>query len=247
MLEEIGNSALLSQAMLLPPLCFEMTQSKAMSYDDFTVFVVDPNPDFRDAMTLALGYRGYCLRQFSSQADFVAALAPDWRGCVVASVKQPQGSGLDFLVRPVGRRKNDLPLPVVLTGGDTAEIVRQAFLSGAIDILPSAVDIDQLLSAIDRAVQSARDRRASEPARKGREPASNLLTKREVEVATLVRQGFDNRSVGARLGISHRTVEVHKTRLMRKLGVRSLSALIAMPMPTAARRKPHRKKQKPRV
>ena len=221
-----------------------MATPKLITNDEFTVFVVDPNPALRDALTLALGYRGYCLRQFSCRADFLDARSPNWRGCVVASVIQPEGSGLEFLVNPIGRRQTDLPLPVVLTGAQTAEVVRRAFLDGAVDALPSPVDIDELLTAIDRAMQMARDRRAAEPARKGREPASDVLTKREVEVANLVRQGFDNRSVGERLGISHRTVEVHKTRLMRKLGVRSLSALIAMPMPTVSRRKLRRRKTK---
>lgn len=198
-----------------------------MSNDEFTVFVVDPNPAFRDTLTLSLGYRGYCLRQFSSRADFLAARAPDWRGCVVASVEQPTGSGLDFLGDQAGP-----PLAVILIGDAcSAATVRRAFLAGAVDVLPQPVDIDELLAAISRALQSAREQRLDEPVGNGGGPVLEVLTRREGEVAGLVRLGFDNHSIGDRLGISHRTVEVHKSRLMRKLGVRSLSELIALAMP----------------
>lgn len=209
-----------------------------LSKDDFTVFVVDADPVARDALTLALGYRGYCVRQFSSRADFLAACARGWRGCVVANLEAADG-GLDFLNQAKGRRSTDLPMPVVLTGELTSiEVVRRAFLAGAVDVLPKSAANDELLAAIERAMQLARDRYAAETARPApRQPAAAPLTRRELEVATLVRQGFDNRSVGDRLGISHRTVEVHKTRLMRKLGVRSLAGLIALPSVAVARRK----------
>lgn len=201
-----------------------------MSNDEFTVFLVDPNPEFRDTVTLALGDQGYCLRQFSSRADFLAARAPDWSGCVVASVVQPAGSGLDFLSDRSGP-----PLAVILTGDDlAAATVRRAFLGGAIDVLPLPVDIDELLAAIARALQFAQEQRLGDPARADGDPDLDALTRRESEVAGLVRLGFDNRSIGDRLGISHRTVEVHKSRLMRKLGVLSLSELIALGVPRDA-------------
>lgn len=210
----------------------------SLSKDDFTVFVVDADPVARDALTLALGYRGYCVRQFSSRSDFLTACARGWRGCVVASLDAADG-GLEFLNQAKGRRSTDLPMPVVLTGELTSiEVVRRAFLAGAVDVLPKSGASDELLAAIERAMQLARDRYAAETVRSAvRPPASASLTRRELEVATLVRQGFDNRSVGDRLGISHRTVEVHKTRLMRKLGVRSLAGLIALPSVAVVRRK----------
>lgn len=207
-----------------------MAAPDLMSNEEFTVFVVAPNPAFRDTVTLALGYRGYCLRQFSSRADFLAARAPDWSGCVLASIEQPVGSGLDFLGDRTGPS-----LAVILVGADLpAATVRRAFLDGAIDVLPLPPDIDELQAAITRALQYARQQHLDESARAGGEPALEMLTRRESEVAGLVRLGFDNHSIGDRLGISHRTVEVHKSRLMRKLGVRSLSELIALGVPLDA-------------
>lgn len=217
-----------------------MSALEFMSNDDFTVFVVAPNPAIRDVLTLALGHRGYCLRQFSGRADFLAARAPDWRGCVVASVEQPAGSGLDFL----GDRAES-PLPVILTGADLgAATVRRAFLDGAIDVLPSPVDLDDLLAAIARALKLSREQHLAASAGAGREAIAEVLTRREVEVAGLVRLGFDNHSIADRLGISHRTVEVHKSRLMRKLGVRSLSGLIALTMPVEPPRMSRKSREK---
>lgn len=216
-----------------------MTTPDLMSNDDFTVFVVDPNPAIRDALTLALGHRGYCLRQFSSRADFLAARAPDWRGCVVASIEQPAGSGLDFLADRAG-----LPLAVVLIGDAcAAATVRRAFLDGAIDVLPAPVNLEELLAAISRAPRLAGEQRLDESVRAVPAPASEVLTRREIEVAGLVRLGFDNHSIGGRLGISHRTVEVHKSRLMRKLGVRSLSELIALGAADESPQKTRRKSE----
>lgn len=210
-----------------------------LTNDDFTVFVVDADPLARDSLTLALGYRGYCVRQFASRDDFLAACAPGWRGCVVASFGPAEASGFAFLNQAKGRRSTDLPMPVVLTGELTSiDQVRRAFLAGAVDVLPGSAETTELVSAVDRAMKLARDRYTAESARPTpRESALAPLTRREIEVATLVRQGFDNRSVGERLGISHRTVEVHKTRLMRKLGVRTLAGLIALPASAVARRK----------
>jgi FixJ family two-component response regulator len=217
-----------------------MTALELMSNDDFTVFVVDPAPAIRDALTLALGHRGYCLRQFPSRADFLAARAPDWRGCVVAGVDQPAGSGLDFLCD-----RGDSPLPVILTGADLgAATVRRAFLDGAIDVLPWPVDLDELLAAIARALKRSRELCLAESAGAGREAIPDVLTRREIEVAGLVRLGFDNHSIADRLGISHRTVEVHKSRLMRKLGVRSLAGLIALVMPIESQAKSRKSREK---
>jgi two-component system, LuxR family, response regulator FixJ len=193
--------------------------------DDFTVFVIDPDVAFRDAMTLALAYRGYGLRQFSGDQDFLAARQDGWRGCVVAPLTTSQSAGLRLLAEGSARGPN--ALPVVLTAlAPGLALVRQAFLGGAIDVLEKPVDLDQLLAAIERAMTRAQRAATQSVSR----PAAELsaLTRREGEVAQLMLRGLDNRSIGARLGISHRTVEVHKMRLMRKLGLRSLAGLIAL-------------------
>jgi FixJ family two-component response regulator len=205
--------------------------------DDLTVFVIDPDAAFRDALTLALAYRGYGLRQFSSQQEFLAARQDGWRGCVVAPLTAAESAGLDLLADVTGGSR--AALPVVLTAvAPGLAMVRLAFLAGAIDVLEKPVDLDQLLPAIERAMRLAQGAATQSAERTAADLSA--LTRREGEVAQLMLRGLDNRSIGGRLGISHRTVEVHKMRLMRKLGLRSLAGLIALAGPSTKRRRTRR-------
>ena len=230
------------------------------SNDDLTVFVVAEDSNFCDMLTLALGYRGFGLRRYSSRRDFLADWRPAWHGCVLSSVALPDGSGLDFLAagntptsksapqKPAlagGTADQPVTLPVILLA-DKMEgaMVRRAFLGGAIDVLPTPVDIDELLLAIGRAMTATLARRTARENGGAQQIRIERLTPRESEVATLVRQGHDNHRIGERLGISHRTVEVHKTRLMRKLGIRSLAELISLPL-TAPERSRSRQRSEP--
>lgn len=219
-----------------------MTHVEPSSGDDLTVFVVAADPVVGDQLTVALGYRGFGFQQFSCCRDFLAARRPAWRGCVLASLRLPDGSGLDLLP---GARKTptaEPALPVVLMADELdVATVRRAFLGGAIDVLPAPVDMAELLAAVGRALQLARRRWADELAGGARNVRLEVLTPREAEIAQLVRLGHGNRRIGEDLGISHRTVEVHKTRLMRKLGVHSLAELISLPLAVRPRARTGRK------
>lgn len=197
--------------------------------DDYTVFVVDPDQTFSDSLTLVLGYRGYGLRHFNAPDDFLALRAPHWRGCVLASLDLPVETALALF-------SSGMPVVFMTVTGELSR-VRRAFIAGAVDVLPKPVAIEELLEAVERGIDRARQQAPDHPPRV---PASSLqggLSRREAEVAALVRQGHGNRSIAEQLGISHRTVEVHKTRLMRKLGVHSLAELIALPEPVATKRR----------
>lgn len=198
--------------------------------DDFTVFVVDADQSFSDSMTLVLGYRGYGLRHFVRPEDFLAARKPGWRGCVLASLDLPGQSALALL------ESGGLPVVFMTTTGELSQ-VRAAFIAGAVDVLPKPVVVEELMASLDRAIGIARQQAALVSLQPRRPSAANGLSRREAEVAALVRQGYGNRSIAEQLGISHRTVEVHKTRLMRKLGAGSLAELIALPEPVASKRR----------
>ena len=217
------------------------------SSDDLTVFVITEDSDLCDTLTLALGYRGFGLRRYSSRRDFLADWRPAWQGCVLSNVDQHDDSALDLLPASHSLRHDsaakkpalasglhDLPVILLVDTLDGA-FVRRAFLAGAVDVLPTPLDVDQLLPAISHAMATTEARREKRVAGGKQQVRIAHLTPRESEVATLVRQGHDNHRVGDRLGISHRTVEVHKTRLMRKLGIRSLAELISLPLTTPSR------------
>ncbi len=187
-----------------------------------TVFIVDDDPSVRDALSLLLSLRGHATAVFACAEDFLHSLAPHWRGCVVTDIRMPGMSGLD-LQAAVAEHPSRLPVIVITGHGDVAA-ARQAFKASAVDFLEKPFDEELLLRAIERAFErlppltqglaavDAADREA--------------LSGREREVMQLVVDGLDNRTIGERLGISPRTVEVHKGRVMRKVGARNLADLI---------------------
>ncbi len=189
-----------------------------------TVFIVDDDAAVRDALSLLLSLRGYATAVFACAEDFLSALLPQWRGCVVADISMPGMSGLD-LQRELARHPSRLPVIVITGHGDVAA-ARQAFKAQAVDFLEKPFDDARLVLAIESALGGVRDREIPVALDGRGVPASAALSAREREVMTLVIAGLDNRSIGERLGISPRTVEVHKSRMMAKLGARNLAELI---------------------
>ena len=185
-----------------------------------TVFIVDDDPSVRDALALLISLHGYPTAVFACAEDFLRALEPDWRGVVVADIRMPGMSGLE-MQEALAQHPSRLPVIVVTAHGDVSA-ARQAFRFKAIDFLEKPFDHAQLLASIERAMSGLPPDAASI----GTRPVASTLSAREREVMALVVEGFDNRTVGEKLGISPRTVEVHKARVMSKLGARNLAELI---------------------
>lgn len=197
-----------------------------------TVFLIDDDASVRDALMLLLSLRGHVCAAFASAEDFLCALQPDWRGCVVADIRMPGLSGLELQqrLRDLGPT---LPVIVITAHGDVAA-ARQAFLADAVDFIEKPFDGEQLLAAIETALAGMRavaQARAAWPAEFAARPPtdrSSVLSAREREVMVLMVKGLHNRRIAEQLGISPRTVEVHKARVMDKLGVRSLVDLVRL-------------------
>lgn len=196
-----------------------------MSLHRDTVFIVDDDASVRDSLSLLLSLRGYATATFGSAEDFLAAVRPEWRGCVVLDIRMPGMSGLE-LQRCLREGSPNLPAIVITAHGDVAA-ARQAFLADAVDFIEKPFDGDQLLRAIDQAlagVRAATDAKPSTPVR----AAHDVLSAREHEVMRLMIKGLHNRRIAEELGISHRTVEVHKARVMEKLGVSNVIELVRL-------------------
>lgn len=189
-----------------------------------TVFVVDDDAAVRDALALLLGLKGYRTAIYGSAEDFLAAFRREWRGCLVLDIKMGGMSGLELQARLVAQG-SELPI-VVITGHGDAASARTAFKTGAIDFLEKPIDEAQLVAAVAAAFERDSSRRASREL--GEEAAARMarLTPRERQVMDLAAAGRHNREIGETLGISPRTVEVYKARLMEKLQARNLSELI---------------------
>lgn len=189
-----------------------------------TVFIIDDDVAVRDALALLLGLKGYRTAIYSSAEDFLAAFRKEWRGCMVLDIKMGGMSGLDLQAR-LNEQEAEIPI-VVITGHGDAASARQALKSGAVDFLEKPIDDAQLVAAVAAALERDAKRRAERSV--GDEVSTRLsrLTPRERQVMDLAAAGRHNREIGEALGISPRTVEVYKARLMEKLQARNLSELI---------------------
>jgi RNA polymerase sigma factor (sigma-70 family) len=190
----------------------------------FTVYIVDDDAAIRDALSLLLSLRGYRTATFSRADDVLAALQPQSPGCVVADIKMPGMSGLEL---QQAMRTRGLPQPVVIitAHGDVAS-ARAAFRADAVDFLEKPFDDRAAVAAVEAGLARERSRLEAGHRAERRRESLAALTDRERGVLELLVQGLHNRDVAERLGISPRTVEIHKARVMAKLGARNLVELI---------------------
>jgi RNA polymerase sigma factor (sigma-70 family) len=185
-----------------------------------TLFIVDDDAGVRDSLALMLGLAGYRTQLFADAEALLAAYRDDWAGCIVADLKLPGASGLE-LQEALRARGSSLPFIIITAHGDVPT-ARLAFQAQAVDFLEKPFQQDQLLAAIEAAFARESKRFAE---RAGLEKLA-ALTPREREVLQHAARGLHAKEIAAALGISPRTVEVHKARLMEKLGVRNVAELV---------------------
>jgi FixJ family two-component response regulator len=195
---------------------------------DLTVFIVDDDPAVRDALGLLLGVRGYRTAVFASAEAFLQGWQAAWSGCLLVDIRM---SGMDGLAlqRELINRGSGMPV-VVMSGHGDVSTARAAFKADAVDFLEKPFDDAKLIAAIDEALARARANHSEQQRRTRSVGLLNELTPREREVMQLVVLGRHNRDIGPALGISVRTVEVHKARLMSKLGVDNVADLVRISM-----------------
>jgi FixJ family two-component response regulator len=195
-----------------------------MPDDALTVFIIDDDPAIRDALALMLGIAGYRTVLFPDAESFLHAFDPAWRGCVVADLKLPGASGLELQAQ-LRERGATLPVVIITAHGDVMS-ARAAFHAEAVDFLPKPFESAQLLHAIEAAFARERARLQGEESRRGHDARYEALTEREREILGRVAQGLHAKEIAAVLGISPRTVEVHKSRIMGKVGARNVQELV---------------------
>ncbi len=189
-----------------------------------TIFVVDDDASVRDSIALMLGLAGYRTSLFADAEAFLAAWREDWAGCVIADVRLPGMSGVELQVE-LKKRGADLPFVIITAHGDIAT-ARAAFRSQAVDFLEKPFDNVQLFAAIETAFALEERRIQRHDSRRADAQKLSRLTTREREVLEQAARGLHAKEIAAALGISPRTVEVHKTRIMEKLDVRNVAELV---------------------
>ena len=194
----------------------------------YPVFIVEDDQSVRDALGLLLGMEGHQVTLFADAESFLKAYRPQWCGCLLIDIRMP---GMDGLALQKRLLETGCTIPViVMTAHGDVESSREAFRARAVDFLEKPIDHVRLMKAIDEAflLQAATKNRDS------RSAESSLLlarlTPREREVMELVVSGRHNKEIAEALGISVRTVEVHKARIMTKLDVDGVSGLVRLCM-----------------
>ena len=192
--------------------------------------IVDDDEAIRDALTWLFRTRQVACRAWESAEAFLEAWQPEWRGCIVLDIRMLEMSGLECF-EALRERGNSLPV-IFLTGHGDVPMAVGALKKGAFDFLEKPVDDNALVDRVIRALASDARRQASEASQATVATRIAQLTPREHEVMRLVLAGKFNKVIADELNISMRTVEVHRSRVFEKMGVRSaveLAQLLAQP------------------
>jgi RNA polymerase sigma factor (sigma-70 family) len=191
-----------------------------------TVFVIDDDAATRNSIAWLLESADYRVETYESGEGFFEVCRSDWTGCLILDLRLPGISGVALQDKLA---KQGITLPVImLTGyGDVSTAVR-AFHQGAVDFIEKPYTDEELLSCIERAMSVDRERRREMAERRALSERLDSLTPREREVMAMVVAGKPNKVVAFDLGISQKTVESHRARLMEKLRVQSLADLVRL-------------------
>ena len=199
------------------------------------VYVVDDDEAVRESLSALLEAMGYTVRTFGLARDFLAAAPTVKPGCLVADIRMPEMDGLE-LQRQLTAHSFNFPLIVITGHGDVPLAVR-AMKAGALDFIEKPFAAEAIVASIDAALA----RLASgeeDPLMATAASRLGLLSPREREVLQGLLAGLPNKSIAYDLAISPRTVEIHRARVMDKMGARSLSELIRMSLAAGLQPRP---------
>ena len=190
------------------------------------VFLIDDEPSVLKALARVIGATGFRTASFSSPQSFLEQYEPAARGCIVLDVSMPGFTGLE-LQQALIEKNCSLPIVFLTARGDIPTSVR-AMKHGAVDFLTKPVDDNDLIAAVDRAL----DREATDQVRRAQiaelQMRFSMLTSREQEVLGHVIAGRLNKQIAAVLGTTEKTVKVHRARVMEKMQAQSLAELVRL-------------------
>jgi FixJ family two-component response regulator len=190
------------------------------------VFAIDDDASVRKGLTRLLHSAGYKSEIFESASDFLARPPHSGPSCVIVDVRMPGLNGIDLQETLIQRHREEQL--IFITGYGDIPMCAQAMKAGAFDFLPKPFRADQLLRCVQRAlVRSAEQRRRSAERNEARR-LLDLLTPREFQVMQLVITGMLNKQIAAELGTADKTVKVHRGRVMQKLRITSVAALVRL-------------------
>lgn len=188
------------------------------------IYLVDDDEALRDSMIWLLESQGFKVAAFASAEDFLRRWRPEFNGCLLLDVRMPGMSGLELHERLVAQY---CTLPVIfITGHGDVPMAVAALKKGAVDFIEKPFNDNDLLQLVSQCL--AKERESRERRRQDADVSRRLdqLTQREREVLDLIIAGKLNKQIADVLGISIKTVEVHRARVMEKMGAQSLAELV---------------------
>jgi FixJ family two-component response regulator len=190
------------------------------------VYVVDDDASIRDALRSLLASMGMQVEVFGSAAEFLKASKADIASCLVLDVRLPGVSGLDFQAELA---KANIQVPIIfITGHGDIPMTVRAMKAGAVEFLTKPIRDQDLLDAVQLALDKDRARREADKALSTVRAHYESLTPREQEVIALVTAGLMNKQIAAEMDVSEITAKVHRGNVMRKMGAKSLAELVRM-------------------
>ena len=200
----------------------------AQSTQKPTVFIVDDDAAIRFAMQALMDSVNLDHEIFSSADEFLDRVTEQRPGCLVLDIRMPGLGGLE-LQEELIKRGNTLPI-IFITGHGDVPMAVEAMQKGAVDFIQKPFRDQELLDRIREALATDEERREEQQQHAEVTERLNRLTNREREVFDLVVTGKPNKVIAYELGVSQRTVEIHRARVMEKMQARSLADLVKMHM-----------------
>jgi two-component system response regulator FixJ len=191
-----------------------------------TVYIVDDDQAIRHAMSLLLKSVDIDHQVFNSADEFLELFNGNDNGCLVLDIRMPGLGGLELQEKLI---ESDNALPIIfITGHGDIPMAVEAMQKGAFDFIQKPFRDQELLDRISEALNTARERQSERALKHNVQERINTLTKREHEVLDLVVTGKPNKIIAHELGVSQRTIEIHRARVMEKMAAKSLAELVRM-------------------
>lgn len=191
-----------------------------------TVFIVDDDDAVRDGLGFLLETAGYRVQSFSSAEGYLQTLDPAHPGCLLLDLRLPGMQGAQ-LQAELNHRGAGIPIIFLSAHGDIPTTVR-TIQAGALDFLTKPIEGGKLLERVARAMEVDKEQRCQEEELRAKQQVFARLSERERDVLALAINGVPNKEIARTLGISHRTVEVHRSRILLKTNTATVLELAAL-------------------
>src|SRR5271163_3527195 len=192
------------------------------------IYVVDDDDGMRRALDTLLSTVGYKTAVFSRPSEFLSQFKPETHGCLVLDIRMPEMSGLE-VQQQLNRMGSMMPV-IFITGHGDVPMAVQAMKEGAFEFIQKPFRDQDLLDRINHALKQDADNRTNAARRSEVQHRLESLTPREKQVMNFIVDGSANKVIAIDLGLSERTVEIHRAKVMEKMGARTVAHLVKLQM-----------------